>query len=93
MTTLLKTALCTTIAAATLSMSIAPATVDAKSFKKRNGVAVHQGVQPKSLSAGTQGQAAAKNNTFCGNADVFVFYDEDENGNKIEGTEQYGCTD
>jgi hypothetical protein len=45
------------------------------------------------LSGGTQGQSAGQNNTFCGKGDVFVIYDEDANGNRVPGTERYGCTD
>ena len=96
MTLYVRTALCAVIAAATLSLNIAPTTVDAKSLKagmKRGSVAVHPGGRSKSLTTGTQGQAAGQNNTFCGNADVFVVYEEDANGNPIKGTEQYGCTD
>lgn len=37
--------------------------------------------------------AAAADGTFCGNADVFYWYEEDANGNEIPGTRQYGCTD
>lgn len=43
--------------------------------------------------AGQQGNSAGPNNTFCGNADVFVWYEEDANGKPIPGTKQYGCTD
>ena len=46
--------------------------------------------------AGQQGTAADKdcdNTTFCGCGDVFVMYEEDANGNKIPGTEEYGCTE
>jgi hypothetical protein len=50
-------------------------------------------VGPKALTTGAQGQSAGDNGTFCGNADVFVFYDEDANGNPVPGTKQYGCTD
>jgi hypothetical protein len=59
----------------------------------RGSVAVHPRVRPKALTTGTQGQSAGQNNTFCGNADVFVIYDEDANGNPVPGTKQYGCTD
>ena len=48
---------------------------------------------PKTLTTGAQGQTAGDNGTFCGNADVFVFYEEDANGNPVPGTKQYGCTD
>ncbi|MFO7477249.1 MAG: hypothetical protein R6X03_02670 [Methyloceanibacter sp.] len=101
MTIFVKTALCAALAA-TLSLAAAPADVEAKSFKgasagkittKRGHVAVHPVGRSNRLTIGTQGQAAGKNNTFCGNADVFVIYDEDANGNPVPGTEQYGCTD
>lgn len=36
---------------------------------------------------------AAPNNDFCGIHDVFYWYEEDENGNEIDGTRQWGCTD
>ena len=100
MTAFAKTALCAALAA-TLSLAAAPTTVEAKSLKganskittSRGSVAVHPRVRPKALATGTQSQAAGQNNTFCGNADVFVIYDEDANGNPVPGTEQYGCTD
>ena len=98
MTAFAKTALCAALAA-TLSLAIAPTTVAAKSLKgasnstNRGSVAVHPRVRPKALTTGTQGQSAGDNNTFCGNADVFVIYDEDANGNPVPGTERYGCTD
>jgi hypothetical protein len=97
----MKTALCAALAA-TLSLSYAPTTVEAKSLKatnngdiamKRGNFAMHPGVRHKGLTTGTQGQTAGQNNTFCGNADVFVIYDEDKNGNPVPGTKQYGCTD
>ena len=98
MTIFVKTALCAALAA-TLSLAIAPtATVEAKSNKifaaqaDNSKRAKHHGRQ-KGLTTGTQGQAAGQNKTFCGNADVFVIYDEDKNGNPVPGTEQYGCTD
>jgi hypothetical protein len=50
-------------------------------------------VGSKSLKTGAQGQAAGDNGTFCGNADVFVFYEEDANGKPVPGTKEYGCTD
>jgi hypothetical protein len=78
MTAFVKTALYAALAA-TLSLSLAPTTVAAKT--------------PKGLTTGTQGQSAKPNNTFCGNGDIFVIYDEDKNGNRIPGTERYGCTD
>lgn len=83
MTDFVKTALCTALAA-TLSLAIAPTTVAAKSLK---------GAISKGLTTGTQGQSAGPNNPFCGNGDIFVIYDEDKNGNRIPGTERYGCTD
>jgi hypothetical protein len=36
---------------------------------------------------------AGKDGTFCGNADVFVVYEEDAKGNPVPGTKEYGCTD
>ena len=87
MTVFVKTALCAALAA-TLSLAIAPTTVVAKSHR---ATAMHPG--PNGLTAGAQGQSAGQNNTFCGKGDVFVIYDEDANGNKVPGTERYGCTD
>jgi hypothetical protein len=81
MTDYAKTALCTAFAA-TLLLATVPTAVTAKSLKG-----------PKGLTTGTQGQSAGRNNTFCGNGDIFVIYDEDKNGNRIPGTERYGCTD
>lgn len=101
MAVMLKTALCAALAT-TLSLSIAPTTVAAKSLKaasnnqiatSRGSVAVHPHVRPKALTTGTQGQSAGQDNTFCGNADVFVVYEEDANGNPVPGTKEYGCTD
>jgi hypothetical protein len=107
MAVFMRTALCAALAA-TLSLNIAPTTVAAKSLKtagnsettmKRGSVAVRPmkrgsvAVRPKALTTGTQGQSAGKNKTFCGNADVFVIYEEDANGNPVPGTEEYGCTD
>lgn len=84
MTVFEKTALCVALAA-TLSLTIASTTVAAKSLKGASN--------SKGLITGTQGQSAGPNNTFCGNGDVFVIYDEDANGNPVPGTERYGCTD
>ena len=101
MTAFVKTALCAALAA-TLSLAIAHTTVAAEPLKvtsnsnitmKRGSFAVHPRVRPKGLTTGTQGQSAGQNNTFCGNADVFVIYEEDANGNPVPGTKQYGCTD
>ncbi len=101
MTVFVKTALCAALAA-TLSLAIAPTIVAAKSLKgasnskitaNHGSVAVHPRVRPKGLTTGTQGQSAGPNNPFCGNGDIFVIYDEDKNGNRIPGTERYGCTD
>jgi hypothetical protein len=97
MTIFAKTAFCAALAA-TSSLAIAPTAVAAKSYRptsnlnvtmKRGSFAVH----PNSLTTGTQGQSAGQNNTFCGKGDVFVIYDEDANGNRVPGTERYGCTD
>ena len=82
MTVFVKTGLCAALVAA--SLAIAPTTVTAKSPK---------GASNGKTTTGTQGQSADQNNTFCGNGDVFVIYDEDANGNPIPGTERYGCTD
>lgn len=101
MAVFVRTALCAALAA-TLSLAIAPTTVAAKSLKaasnstittNRGSVAVHPGVRPKALTTGTQGQSAGDNNTFCGNADAFVMYEEDANGNPVPGTEEWDCTD
>ena len=81
MTVFGKTALCAALAA-TLSLAFAPTIVEAKSRDSSS-----------KITTGTQGQSAGKNNTFCGNGDVFVIYDEDANGNRVPGTERYGCTD
>jgi hypothetical protein len=89
MTFFAKSALWATLAA-TLSLAIAPTTVVAKSHK---ATAMHPGALPHGLTNGTQGQSPGQNNTFCGNGDVFVIYDEDANGNKVPDTERYGCTD
>ncbi|WP_275565398.1 hypothetical protein [Psychromarinibacter sediminicola] len=37
------------------------------------------------------GSSRCENKTFCGCGEAFVMYEEDENGNKIEGTEEWGC--
>ncbi len=41
---------------------------------------------------GSQNSAADDDGTFCGNDDIFVIYEEDENGNPVPGTKEYGCT-
>ena len=94
MTALQKTALYVALAA-TLSLTVAPTTVAAKSLKvvSNSKITTNHGSRPKGLTTGTQGQSAGQNNTFCGKGDVFVVYDEDANGNRIPGTERYGCTD
>jgi hypothetical protein len=101
MTVFVKTALCAALAA-TLSLAIAPATVAAKSHTatsninitmKRGSFAVHPPVPPTGLTTGTQSQSAGQNHTYCGKGDDFVIYDEDANGNRVPGTERYGCTD
>jgi hypothetical protein len=81
MTVFVKTALCAAFAA-TMSLAVAPTIVAAKSRAHNSN-----------MSTGTQGQSAGQNNTFCGKGDVFVIYDEDANGNRVPGTERYGCTD
>ena len=93
MTAFEKTALCAALAA-TLSLTIAPTTVAAKSLRGAgNSMTTTNHVRPKGLTTGTQGQSAGQNNTFCGKGDVFVIYDEDANGNPVPGTKRYGCTD
>ena len=47
----------------------------------------------KILRQQNQNSAAGDNGTFCGNADVFVMYEEDANGDPVPGTKEYGCTD
>ena len=85
MTVFVKTALCAALVA-TLSLAIAPTTVAAKSPKGASN-------SKMTTNHGRPGQSAKPNNTFCGNGDVFVIYDEDANGNPVPGTERYGCTD
>ncbi len=92
-----RTALCAALAA-TLSLAVASTTVAAKSHTAISNIKITMkrggfGVHANSLTTGTQGQSAGQNNTFCGKGDVFVIYDEDANGNRIPGTERYGCTD
>lgn len=36
-------------------------------------------------------QAAGDNSVFCGNGEMFYWYEEDANGNEVPGTRQYGC--
>ena len=81
MTAFVKSALCAALAA-TLSLAFAPTIVEAKSRASNS-----------KITTGTHGQSAKPNNTFCGNGDIFVIYDEDANGNPVPGTERYGCTD
>ncbi len=33
----------------------------------------------------------ADNSVFCGNGEMFYWYEEDANGNEVPGTRQYGC--
>jgi len=91
-----KTALVAALAA-TVSLSLTPAMAATPMHLKamnQTRVAVHPHVGPKSMTIGTHGQSNDDDDgTFCGNADVFVIYEEDENGNKVPGTEEYGCTD
>jgi hypothetical protein len=88
MTDFVKVALCAALAA-TLPLAVA-STVAAKSHNSNN-ITMKRG--SFGLATGAQGQSAGQNNTFCGKGDVFVIYDEDANGNRIPGTERYGCTD
>ena len=82
-----------TFTAAAMSMSIALAVpVTATAASSLTVVSEAQAAKKKSL-APRQGSASAKDNTFCGNADTFVVYEEDAQGNPIRGTEEYGCTD
>jgi hypothetical protein len=48
---------------------------------------------PKALGATGASPATATDDTFCGNGEVLVIYDEDANGNPVPGTEVYGCVD
>ena len=89
MTAFVKTALL----AATVSLTIAPSTVSAEFYKAASSMNITMKRGTFGLSGGTQGQSAGQNNTFCGKGDVFVIYDEDANGNRVPGTERYGCTD
>ncbi|MBF9045255.1 hypothetical protein HKCCE4037_18070 [Rhodobacterales bacterium HKCCE4037] len=41
--------------------------------------------------AGNAPTAAGDNSVFCGNGEMFYWYEEDADGNEIEGTRQYGC--
>lgn len=64
--------------------------VAAKPMKRRNPG------KKMGVFTGRRGTAAdngCDNTTFCGCGDVFVVYEEDANGNKIPGTEEYGCTE
>ena len=87
--------------AATLSLAIVSTAVTANAHAATSNMNVtmkrgsfeHPRVRPNNLTTGSQGQSAGQNNTFCGKGDVFVIYDEDANGNRIPGTERYGCTD
>lgn len=40
---------------------------------------------------GAAPQTAGPNTDFCGTGDQFYWYEEDANGNEIDGTRQYGC--
>jgi hypothetical protein len=100
MTIFSKTAFCAALAA-TLSLAIVSTAVTANAYTATSNMNVtmkrgsfeHPRVRPNNLTTGSQGQSAGQNNTFCGKGDVFVIYDEDANGNRIPGTERYGCTD
>lgn len=45
------------------------------------------------VNPAAQTHATPENTDFCGIHDVFYWYEEDENGNEIDGTRQWACTD
>lgn len=52
------------------------------------------GVRPLGLIAkGGPTRANDPHDLPCPADEIFVIYDEDENGNRVPGTEVYGCTD
>lgn len=46
---------------------------------------------PGLRAASAAGTTAGDNSDFCGNGEMFYWYEEDANGNEIDGTRQYGC--
>lgn len=93
----------TTIALVGL-MALPPALTNAQTLIQRQGggdpvalgLMAVQAVQPRTGANRLAGQAvpnntAGPNTDFCGTGDVFYWYEEDANGNEIDGTRQYGC--
>ena len=54
---------------------------------------VQRGALGLTTTAGGATAGDTDDGTFCGNADVFYWYEEDANGNEVPGTRQWGCTD
>lgn len=45
----------------------------------------------KGFAVATPRHTQADDDGWCGNGEILVIYDEDENGNPVPGTEVYGC--
>ena len=96
MTNFIKTSSQFAILTLTLSVTAAPTLVTAQNHSAAaHGKIIMQPVAPMSPAFQATGQpgqtGSATPDPFCEN--VFVFFEEDADGNRVPGTTEYGCDD